>query len=241
MLDWFEWNGESCKDYGIVAVELPPITAAQERVKWETVAGRSGSLALLEGEDVYEDITFNCACILTDPSRLDAALGWLRGAGTLTFANRPGGWYEARVGNQIELGRVIPVRDERRFALTFRAKPYFYLADVEDIEITSQTALITNPGNLPSAPRITVYGSGTVGLLIGGQMVTLADLTDGIILDGELLDALDLTGAQLLNDKMTGDFPTLPPGASNYAWFEDEDAPGGSVTRIVIEPRWRCR
>lgn len=239
--DWFTWKEDSCRDYSIRAIELPPITAAQERVKYEAVAGRSGSLALLEGEDVYEDITFSLRCILDDPTRLDAALGWLRGTGRVTFANRPGGWYEARIANQIELSRVIAARPERAFALSFRAQPYFYLADVGDIEITQSGTAITNPGNLASAPRITVYGSGSVALTVGSQLVTLAGLDGGIILDSALQDALALNGAELMNGAMTGEFFEIPPGTSAVSWAEDDQDPGGSVTKIVIEPRWRCR
>lgn len=240
-LDWFEWNGEDCRDYGIRAIELPPITAAQERVTFETVAGRSGSLAMIEGEDVYDDMTLNCTCVLMDPAKLDEALAWLRGAGQVRFANRPGGWYEARIINQLELERIIAASDARRFPLSFRAQPYFYHADVEDIIITGSSARVTNPGNLASAPRIAVTGRGTVGLSIAGQRVTLWDLTDGIILDSALLDALTPDGAALANDQMTGDFPTLPPGVSEIAWTEDEEYPGGTVSRIAIAPRWRSR
>ena len=240
--DWFFWNGERCDQYGIRALELPPVTLAEERVDFETVAGRSGSLAMLEGEEVYEDMTLNCTCVLMDRRRLDDAAAWLRGSGRVTFANRPGGWYEARIVNQIELTKVIAAREPMTFTLSFRAQPWFYLREAEDIEITGTAHTLQNPGNLPSAPRIAVYGSGDVGLTLGGQLVRLTDLDGGIVLDTELQDALDLEGARLLNGQMDGDFMVIPTGLSQLAWIsDDENDNPGYVTKIVVTPRWRCR
>ena len=228
----------------IRVLELPPITIAQERMTYEKIAGRSGSLAMPEGEDVFEDVTLSCTCMLTDMAAdaLDRAMGWLRGAGKLTFANRSNGYYEARVSNQIDLNKIIATREERQFTLSFRAQPYFYLTGVEDIELTASGETINNPYSIASAPRITVYGSGDVGLSIGGQLMILKNLDGGILLDTALQDALTLDGSGLMNNQAAGDFPTLPPGTSMVSWypFEEDDKPG-SVTKIVISPRWRCR
>ena len=239
--DWFVWKGVSCKDYGIAAVELPPITAAEERVKFEEVAGRSGSLAMREGDDVYEDITLSCTCVLYDMANLDAALGWLRGFGQVRFANRPDGWYEGRIVEQIELEKVIAANEARRFALSFRCAPYFYLDGADEIELTGNNQVILNPGLLPSAPRVTLYGSGSVIFDIAGAAIRVRDMQDGIILDTHLQDALELSGAELANHRVSGEFPEIKPGSNLVGWSEDPEEPGGSVTRIVIEPRWRTR
>ena len=239
-LDWFEWKGEDCREYGLRAIELPPITFAEERVNFVTVPGRSGSLAMLEGDAVYEDITLNLTVLADASADLDAVAEWLRGSGTLALPNRPGGWYEARVVDQLELSRVIPARDARTFPVSFRAKPFFYLEGAASIEITESGARIRNPGNLSSAPRVTVYGSGSVLLTIGGQLVALSGLDGGIVLDSELLDALSLDGAELLNGQMSGEFFEIAPGVSTVSWTADDGATG-TITRVVIEPRWRSR
>lgn len=240
--DWFIWKGESSKAYGIRVLELPPISIAQERMTYEKIAGRSGSLAMPEGDDVYEDVTLSCTCMLTDMAMLDRAMGWLRGSGKLTLANRSNGYYEARVSNQIDLNKIITSREERQFTVSFRAQPYFYLSGVEDIELTTSGETINNPYSIASAPRIMVYGSGDVGLSIGGQLAILKDLNDGILLDTALQDALTLDGSGLLNNQMAGDFPIIPSGTSMVSWYAfDEDDNPGAVTKIVISPRWRCR
>lgn len=241
--DYFIWNGTDSREMGVRAIELPPITIAEERVKYETVAGRSGSVTMLEGEDVYEDITLGITCLLNDVSRLDEVTQWLKGTGRLALPNRPGGWYEARVSGQIELSRVIAARADRQFPMTFRARPCFYLDDADPIELTGAAEAlqeIDNPGNLASAPRITVYGSGSVGIVIAGQLMEITGMEDGIILDTELQDALSLDGAQLLNGTVTGEFLTIPAGVSMLQWFPADEDPG-TVTKIEIDPRWRSR
>lgn len=238
--DWFTWNGESSKLHGIRVLQQPPIVVPLERVSYETVTGRSGSLKMREAEHVYDDIQLPFECMMDSLEHLQEAVTWLQGDGVLEYPGRPGGWYRAAISQQISMEKILAVRDHRQFTLNFRANPFFYLDDSDDIEGTSSSMELNNPGNIPSAPRITVYGSGSVGLDLAGQVVTLSDLTGGIVLDSELLDALSLDEAELLNSQMTGEFPTIPAGHSTLSWFEDETNPGGSVTRIVVTPRWRC-
>ena len=238
--DWFTWKGEKSTVYGIRVLQQPPIVLPMERVKYETVTGRAGSLAMVEGSYIYDDVQLPFECIMDNLEQLKAAAAWLQGSGRLEYPGRPGGWYNARIAQQISMEKILAAREHRQFTLTFRADPFFYLSSAQDLTTTAASFGIDNPGTVPSEPRITIYGSGSVGLTLGGQLVTLHGLDGGIILDTELQDALSLDGAELLNDKMTGDFMTIPTGHSTLEWFEDETSTGGSVTRIDIMPRWRC-
>lgn len=239
---WIQWKGQKSTGKGVHVIKLPPIVLAAERVKYETVAGRSGSLTILEGEDVYDDITLSCDCALSDLSRLNEVSAWLQGNGQLVVGNRVGGHYDARIANQIEIDKIIAARENRRFTVQFRANPFWFFDDVQDIVITAQGHQIDNPGNVASEPRIAVYGHGDVYVTCAGQMVRLKNLTDGIILDAALGDALSLDGVQLLNDHMSGDFMRFPVGRSTMAWGSvDENDNAGAVTKIVVTPRWRCR
>ena len=93
MNDWFEWNGVRCTEYGIHVTEMPPLTVPAERVSHTTVPGRPGSLTSLEGDDVYDDMLLSVTCVLDDPARIPVIAAWLKGSGTVTFANRQGGFY----------------------------------------------------------------------------------------------------------------------------------------------------
>ena len=107
MMDWFEWNGVRCTQYGIHVLEQPPVTIPSERVTFTDVPGRSGSLTQLEGDDVYDDMVLTVTCLIADPSRIPEIVAWLRGSGTVTFANRQGGFYHARVVNQIPFEKIL--------------------------------------------------------------------------------------------------------------------------------------
>ena len=160
MMDWFEWNGVRCTQYGIHVLEQPPVTIPSERVAFTDVPGRSGSLTQLEGDDVYDDMVLTVTCLIADPSRIPEIVAWLRGSGTVTFANRQGGFYHARVVNQIPFEKILRGNPHRSFAINFRCKPFWYLSDVEPITLTTSGTFITNPGGVASEPVITVYGYG---------------------------------------------------------------------------------
>lgn len=172
MNDWFEWNGVKCTDYGIYVTEQPPSTIPEERVTFTNIPGRSGSLTTLEGDYVYEDLVLTATCVISDPDRILEIAGWLRGSGTVTFANRDGGFYYARVVNQIPFEKILRGNPHRSFAVNFRCKPFWYEADVPVKNIqpgsgsTSGYVTMQNPGNVPSEPIITVTGSGEITLIV---------------------------------------------------------------------------
>lgn len=241
MNDWFEWNGVKCTTLGIHVLEQPTITIPSESVTFTDVLGRSGSLATLQGADVFDDLTLTATCYIADLTPFTRIVPYLRGSGTVTFANRQGGFYYARIVNQIPFEKILRGNPQCTFAVNFRCKPFWYLADVQSETHTTSDVVLTNPGTVHSQPRIEVYGRGDVSLTIAGELMILTNLEDGIILDTELQDALSLDGAQLLNDHVAGDFLTILSGESVLAWlpFEGNDNPG-EVSRIIINPRWRC-
>ena len=230
MMDWFEWNGIRCTEYGIHVLEQPPITVPAERVTHTNVPGRPGSLTTLEGEDVYDDMILTATCLIADPSRIPEVAAWLKGSGTVTFANREGGFYFARIANQIEFAKVLRGNPHRSFAVNFRCKPFWYLSDVEPITLTSSTSIINNPGSVYSEPVITVYGSGEVTLMVGTTIVELSGVSGSITIDTSLMEAY--AGDISANSCMNGDFPRLQPGQNAISW-------SGDVTRIVVQPNWR--
>ena len=230
MQDYFIWNGVDCRTYGIHVSEQPPITIPLERSTQTNVPGRPGSLTQLEGDDVYDDMILTAACFITDPAQIPAIAGWLKGSGTVTFANRTGGHYKARVANQIPFEKVMRGRSHCTFAVNFRCFPFWYLEDVQDIMLTSSGQFITNPGSVYAEPIITVYGSGDIALMINGTITELTDISESITVDTVLKEAYK--GTNLLNDHMSGDYPVLKSGSNSVVWT-------GVVTRVVIRPNWR--
>ena len=230
MTDYFIWNGVDCRTKGIHVSELPPITIPLERSKQTNVPGRPGSLTQLEGDDIYDDMILTATCFIADPAQIPAIAAWLKGKGTVTFANRTGGHYNARIANQIPFEKVLRGNPHCSFAVNFRCYPFWYQENVSDVTITTSSDTITNPGSVYSEPLITVYGSGNITLMIGTTIVELTNVSSSIVLDCALKEAYK--GTALMNDHMSGDFPVLKPGLNGISW-------SGNVTSIVISPRWR--
>ena len=230
MTDYFIWNGVDCRTKGIHVSELPPITIPLERSKQTNVPGRPGSLTQLEGDDVYDDMILTATCFIADPAQIPAIAAWLKGKGTVTFANRTGGHYNARIANQIPFEKVLRGNPHCSFAVNFRCYPFWYQENVSDVTITTSGDTITNPGSVYSEPLITVYGSGNITLMVGTTIVELTNVSSSIVLDCALKEAYK--GTTLMNDHMNGDFPVLKPGLNAISWT-------GSVTSILVKPNWR--
>ena len=230
MNDWFEWNGIRCTAYGIHVSEQPAITTPSERVTYTNVPGRPGSLTTLEGEDVYDDMVLTVICFLSDPSQIPAIVAWLKGSGTVTFANRQGGFYYARVANQISFEKILRGNPHREFSINFRCKPFWHAENVESIMLTESGTFISNPGSVYSEPIITVNGSGDITLMVGTTIVELMGIDESITMDTLLMEAYKGTAG--MNTNMSGDFPTFAPGANAVSW-------SGNVTSVAVEPNWR--
>ena len=230
MNDWFSWNGKKCTEYGIHVLEQPPITIPAERATFTDVPGRPGSLTTLEGDDVYDDLILTAQCMISDPSNIRAIASYLKGCGKVAFANRPGGFYFARIVNQIPFEKILRGNPHRSFAVNFRCKPFWYQENVPEITVTASGTFVNNPGSVYSEPVITVYGSGEITLMVGMTIVELDGITDSITLDTPLMEAYKDTTS--MNSCMSGDFPTLLPGQNAISWT-------GNVTKVEVQPNWR--
>lgn len=232
MLDWFEWNGTRCTDYGVHVTELPPLTMPSERATFTTVPGRSGSLVTLEGDCVYDDIILTATCVLSDPERIPDFCAWLMGSGNVTFANRQEGYYRARVVNQISFEKILRGNPHREFSVNFRCQPFWYMDDVAPFIFTTSGRFITNPGTVFSEPIITVNGTGDISLIVGMTICNLYDVSESITLDSTLMEAYNGSSIIGMNSHMSGDFPILQPGQNAVSWT-------GNVTNVRIQPNWR--
>ena len=183
-----------------------------------------------EGDAVYDDLVLTAQCMLENMERYEEIASYLRGSGKVTFANRPEGYYEARIVNQIPFEKILRGNPHRSFAVNFRCKPFWYQENVPEITLTTSGAFVTNPGSVFSEPVITVYGSGEITLMVGMTIVELDGIMDCITLDSPLMEAYK--GATGMNGCMSGDFPTLLPGKNAISWT-------GNVTKVVIQPNWR--
>ena len=262
--DWFEWNGVRCTTYGMHALTMPPFISPAERMEQITIPGKAGALTFLEGDEVYDPLVLSSSCVIDDPygtdpshpyatSPIEQISAWLKGYGTVKFANRREGYYKGRIANQISFDQAVRGNPHRLFSVQFQCDPFFYL-DSGDTSFTitadqgesSTSQLITNPGNCSSMPILRVYGSGEGTIMCGGSTMTIdfdGDENDTAIPDikldceakiayrgtsGDPLDPLILYGT-----RVSGEWFKIPAGTSYFVI-------SGGITSIQITPRWRC-
>ena len=232
MKDYMTWKGINSRTVGITVTELPEIVLPEERVTFTDVPGLSGSLTQTEGTDVYKDITLSvkCYCPSPTPQSVQAIAGYFRGSGRLELPNRPDGYYEARVINQIPFTKILRGNTPRTFTVSFRCKPFLRLYSGETEQEVTSGSFLFNPTGIQAKPLITITGGGDITLLVGTKIIQLTDIEEGITLDSELQEAY--YGSTLLNTKMTGEFPVLGTGNTAVSWT------GGNVTRVSVTPRW---
>ena len=101
---------------------------------------------------------------------------------------------------------------------------------VPAITVTQSGSFVTNPGNVYAEPVITVYGSGTITLMVGLTIIELEGISGSITLNSSLQEAY--SGTTGMNSAMSGDFPKLLPGNNAVSWT-------GNVTKVDIQPNWR--
>lgn len=230
MLDWFEWNGVRCTQYGIHVLTQPELIRPAERATFTSVPGRSGTLTTLEGEDVYDDIIVSAECIIESINQLTAINSWLRGSGTVTFANRQGGFYYARIVNQISFEKILRGNPHRSFAVTFRCQPFFYLEKAADVTINIPGTVLNNPYGVFSEPILRITMSGNAQITIGASYFELSSINGTLVVDSSLMETyMNYTS---YNSSMAGDYPRLMAGNNLISWT-------GNVDHIVIQPNWR--
>lgn len=232
MKDYIIWKRTNSRTAGITVTDLPEIILPEERVTFTDVPGLSGSLTQAEGVDVYKDITLAVKCYCPDPTpaAVAAIAAYFRGAGRLELPNRPDGYYEARVVNQIPFAKILRGNAPRTFTVNFRCKPFLHLYSGETAQTIMSGDFLLNPTGIQAKPLITITGSGDITLLVGTQIVELEGIDNGIVVDSELQEAY--YGDTLLNMKMTGEFPVLGVGNTAVSWT------GGNVTYVSVTPRW---
>ena len=230
MNDWFEWNGVKSTDYGIHVSEHPPITIPNERATFTAVPGRAGTLTTVEGDDVYDDMILSATCFIDSPDQIPVIAAWLRGSGTVTFANRMGGFYYARIVNQISFEKILRGNPHRSFVVNFRCQPFFYHADNQPILVDRSGTFVPGQGSVHAEPVLEIALSGDAEIMIGGTLFQLSGITGTVIVDSVHQEVhLDY---QSCMTAMTGDFPRLLPIGSYINWT-------GGVRSIRITPNWR--
>lgn len=233
---WFEFAGMRSDAMHVRLLAMPRRHMPAQRGERVVVPGRSGYLWMPDG-DAYDEIAITAQCATEDGYSPEAIAAWLAGDGELRFSDEPERVYRGRICTPMGRESMFLRFDAQKFSVEWICQPYRYkhlaAADADDIAISTSGTTITNPGTCEALPLITVRGSGDITLTVGGSYLEIAGLTDGIVIDSETMDCFDLTQTALMNGSVTMDeFPRLRIGPNAIAWT-------GSVTSVVVRPRWR--
>jgi phage-related protein len=239
MADWFSFNGKSSTELGVHVMSFPQVPIPEVRADFKQILGRSGSLTILEGEDVYNDVLLSITCFVSDLSKLNQISSWLRGVNGdsgLIRGDRPYEYYVGRLVNQTDLSKIIRDDQHRVFPAVFRCKPYRYVYPAITPITLVNGGSITNPGNVSSAPIYVISGSGAIDLTVGDKTISISNLTGSITIDMDLRVAYQTGSNPLIpmtNIVSKTDWPfIIPPGENAISWT-------GNITAATIEPRWR--
>lgn len=245
---WFEFKGVKSSDMGVLLRQMPTRFLPGRNYTRKKAAGRDGSI--LTGDGSYNDVSVRIECSVPDASRLAAVLAWLSGSGALRFSDEPNLVYDASVEKEYSRASIIPRCEGQRFTVTWTCAPIRRLYPAAaDITITSSGTSFTALGTYFALPRLAIYGSGAFSVTISGgghssSMFFTGVPSDGIVVDSELMDALTMDGAGLLNRCVlsnSDDFFRIWPGANTLTWGlgSGDEEESGSITKIVLTPRWR--
>lgn len=228
---WFKFNGVDSRQMGIIVTAMPPTVRPARRIGSVTIAGRNGSLHTDEG--VYDSYSRSMECAVINRERIDEIAAWLVGNGEIVFSTEPDKVYHVMISNKIDISAMM--RTFQKFRVTLDTQPFKYSVNAfnDTIELEGDRAetVIHNKGTVYSDPTITVYGSGTVRLIINDTEITLRDIDGYITINSEMMEVYRGDASQ--NSKYGAmDFPRLEPGENSISWT-------GNVEEIVIEPKWR--
>lgn len=230
MMHWFTWkNKNSLKDYDLWIGKLPKIIRAAERHEEIQIPGRSGSLTIKEGDDVYDDTLRECVIITrnTNP-KLSEINDWLSGKSDLAFSNEPEFVYTAQILGEVQFDRIS--NDLLQATLPFICEP-FRRAKFEETLTFTASGQIFNRGNVASRPLVSITAEGNRTIAIDGQEMTLNALTGTVDVD---CDAGIITqNGELWTGEVTGDFWRIPKGQSTITL--------PASTSVQIQPRWRWK
>lgn len=230
---FFTWKGEESREYNLVITNMNPVSGFERQVKKQEILGREGFVTI-DYEAAYGD-TYQVECFVGDEDyNSDEIKNWLSGSDKLSISLQPDRYYKASVNSKIEITKYTdPIRG---FIVTFDIQPYGYLYEQTDepIVITKSGTKIYNPGNYKSAPKVKVYGSGAVNLYFNDKVLIFKEIDTYIEFDTELDEVFKDTTP--MEDKAVGETLFLLQGDNEIKWSGT-----GSITKVEIIPRWRCR
>ena len=216
---------------GLAINELPPISKPLMRTYIEEIDGRDGDLVTKLGYGAYDKVM---TIGLYHTYDIDQVIAFFNGSGTIVFSNEPTKLYNFEILEQIDYESLIKFRTA---TITIHCQPFKYPISETPINLSVGDNTITNSGNIYSKPLLTITGTGTITISLGGNQIFSIDMTGitTIAIDTTLMEAYDPNTGTLLNRHVTGDYSKLYLDKGNNTLNI-----GGTITSATIThvSRW---
>lgn len=229
---FFKWKDMESREYNIIVTALNPIGSFERQIDKKQILGRDGFVTVDYGA-AYGDV-YSIECYLGDNDHdLDDIKSWLHGTDRLSLSIQPDRYYKASIISKFDISSII--RPALSLLIQFDLQPYGYLFTGEDkIEITKNSTTIYNPGNYKSEPYVKITGSGAINFYINDKVIKFSNIDGYVEFDRELDEVHK--GTTPKEDTASGETLYIQPGNNNISW-----AGTGTVEKVEIIPRWRCR
>lgn len=232
MAGWVKFNGISSEAFGLKIESMPAEAMGKRRIDSVPIPGRSGLLHL--DDETYDAVPLAITFNMNGTTRTREVMQWLDGAGYLILSDSPQYRRKAVVleGPQFKRRRLGSECYDS-FTVKFECEPFLYMVMPIFFDLTEAKSIV-NPFNCYSEPLIVVYGTGDVELHIQDRTISLDGMTDPVIIDCNVkwayVSSPDNQVAITLDDEL---WPILIPSSNAISWV-------GEVSKVHIEPEWRC-
>lgn len=238
-----KWGGESSADFGMVVSAAPAFDKPTRKQTIYNVPGRNGSIIFQQ--DAFEDVERSYEVWIAEqmeedsggvisgtlPERIHAFTAWLNsktGWQTLEDSFEPDIFRKAYYSGGNDFSNEM--MQVGRSTLTFTCRPERFLKSGNTAVTVTNGTVLDNPTKFASKPliEINVLNASTVSITLGGKTIT-ANVSSTLFIDCEMMNAY--SGTTLMNSAITGEFPTMPPGANAVSI-------SGSPFNVKITPRY---
>lgn len=225
MID-FLIDGESGFKHGCYLSELPNFPTSTRDVVSIDVQGREhGALTEFYG---WKDSQISLSISVFDMKHVRRVMrqvvGWLYTAKKLSFSDDPTFYF--RVKNVVMGEATDDMEVIGNLTVQFTIDPFQYQ---EMVPIQETHAFeVYNAGTMTSEPKITLYGHGTLQLVINGRRLFIINVNDSVVINTE--DQTTIGGTINKETDMIGDFPYFDVGLNKVDFTAD---------KILVEPEWR--
>ena len=230
MINYLTYDGKNLREYGLYVNGTYTFSAPERSIQKVVVPGRSGTLTIDNKRFENFELRYAAFIIRDFPVNIEGLRNWLlKSAGyrRLEETYHPDEYRMARFVSKLDVEATSLMR-EGNFTLKFDCMPQRFLKSGEMPVEYSADGTIFNTTLQTAKPFLRVWGNGTVG--IGSATLTISGVTDPYIdIDCESMDAY--YEASNRNNKISGTFPVLEPGANGVDL-------GAGITKVQITPRW---